>query len=94
MCTGLEALAAAAIVGSVGTTVASLATQKEPPPIPNLPTDPGIQAEKEADKNVASEIKRQKARAGSTKPKATLLSGGTVTDDSLNLSQPTLLAPR
>ena len=92
MCTGLEALAAAAIVGSVGTTVASIATQKGPPGIPPLPPEP--QAEKEADKNVANEVKRLKARAGSTKPKNTLLTGGTATDDSLNLSTPTLLGSR
>lgn len=92
MCTGLEALAAAAIVGSVGTTVASIATQKKPPPIPALPEAP--QEDKVAKTNIASEIKRQKTRAGSTQPKATLLSGGTVTDDTLNLSQPTLLGSR
>ena len=92
MCTGLEALAAAAIVGSVGTTVASIASQKKPPPIPELPTAP--QEDKVAKTNIASEIKRQKSRVGSTKPKNTLLSGGTVTDDTLNLSQPTLLGSR
>jgi len=92
MCSTAEALGLA-FGGPFGFQVGSALTkQKKPPPIPGLP--PAPQEDKVAKTNIAGEIKRQKARGGSTKPKNTLLSGGGLTDDTLNLSQPTLLGSR
>ena len=92
MCSTAEIIGAA-VGGPFGFQVGSALTRpKKPPPIPGLP--PAPQEDKVAKTNIASEIKRQKSRVGSTKPKNTLLSGGAVTDDTLNLSQPTLLGSR
>ena len=92
MCSTAEALGLA-FGGPFGFQVGSALTKPEKPPgIPALPPVP--QEDKAAKKNIAGEIKRQKARSRSTKPKDTLLSGGTVTDGTLNLSAPTLLVSR
>ena len=91
MCTGLELVLASGALGA-GTGLVSALTAPKPPSTPELPPVP--QADKEADKSVATQIKQQKRRANTFNSKDTLLTGGNINDSELNLANTSILGGR